>query len=159
MRTVILADDFDITRERTAAQDHAQLFDAEEMQAIRDQYEERIALEVAKREELEWQVRMMLANVRDAELDARRAADQMRKVHSTLQELLGGKAEARPAAPPHEPRPAPVLGVAPVLPAAKLDPVVPTAPKFPLRSSPPPIPLNGNSRGPLPPRPLGGYRR
>ena len=58
------------------------------MQAIREQYEERISAEEAKREELEWKVRMELANIRDAELSSRRAADEMRQIELKLQALL-----------------------------------------------------------------------
>jgi hypothetical protein len=135
---------------------NGQLFDAEEMQAIREQYEERLEAEIAKREELEWQVRMALAQVRDAELEARRAADQMHKIHATLQGLLGAKPAAQPVAPA---RPAPVLGVAPVV-AAKIAPVVPSPDKNARPTTPPPIPLAAkNERGPLPPRPLNGYKR
>ena len=58
------------------------------MQAIRDQYEERIIVEQEKREELEWKLRMELAKIRDAELSSRRAADEMRRIELTLQGLL-----------------------------------------------------------------------
>lgn len=160
MRSVAFSDDFDITRERTSVDSDGQLFNAEEMQAIREQYEERIASEVERREELEWQVRMALASVRDAELDARRAADQMRKIHATLQSLLGQKPAADEDGPTHlsDPRPAPVLGVAPSVPSTKLAPVAPSITKS--RPLPPPLPVAAkNSRGPLPPRPLAGYKR
>lgn len=148
--------------ERTATTGYTaagqQHFDSEEMQAIREQYEERLEAEIAKREELEWQVRMALAQVRDAELDARRAADQMRKIHATLQELLGAKPEAPVVA--SSPRPAPVLGVAPVLTGAKLAPVTLAVDKTARPNTPPPIPLSAkNARGPIPPRPLNGYKR
>lgn len=152
--------DFDLTQDggtlTTEYTANSQLFDAEEMQAIREQYEERLEAEIAKREELEWKVRMALAQVRDAELEARRAADQMHKIHSTLQALLG-QTPAEPAAPP---RPAPVIGVAPVVAAAKIAPVAPSPDKSARATTPPPIPLAAkNSRGPLPPRPLNGYKR
>ena len=65
-----------------------ELFNSEEMQAIRDQYEERIIVEQEKREELEWKLRMELAKIRDAELSSRRAADEMRRIELTLQGLL-----------------------------------------------------------------------
>jgi outer membrane protein TolC len=160
------SDDFELTGEHTVTREYqSQTFDAEEMQAIREQYEERLQAEiarreaeVARREELEWQVRMMLAQVRDAEQDALRAADQMHKIHATLQSLLGQKAEAPVAVAPSPPRPAPVLGVAPVIPA-KISPVAPGVGSA-RATTPPPIPLAAkNSRGPLPPRPLNGYRR
>jgi hypothetical protein len=152
------SDDFEMTGEHTVTREYqSQTFDAEEMQAIREQYQERLEAETAKREELEWQVRMLLAQVRDAELDARRAADQMHKVHAQLQSLLGQKPEAPAVIAPQ--RPAPVLGVAPVIPA-KIAPVTPTADKNARPNTPPPIPLSAkNSRGPLPPRPLNGYKR
>jgi hypothetical protein len=70
------------------AGDTGELFNAEEMQAIRDQYEERILVEQERREELEWRLRMELAKIRDAELSARRAADEMRRIEATLQGLL-----------------------------------------------------------------------
>jgi hypothetical protein len=75
-------------RGRSAAGDTGELFNSEEMQAIRDQYEERIIVEQEKREELEWKLRMELAKIRDAELSARRAADEMRRIELTLQGLL-----------------------------------------------------------------------
>jgi len=65
-----------------------ELFNSEEMQAIREQYEERLLVEVEKREELEWKVRMELAKIRDAELSARRAADEIRQIEIKLQGLL-----------------------------------------------------------------------
>src|SRR5437879_13536724 len=73
---------------RGGAGDTGELFNAEEMQAIRDQYEERILVEQERREELEWRLRMELAKIRDAELSARRAADEMRRVELTLQGML-----------------------------------------------------------------------
>jgi len=71
-----------------AAGHTGELFNSEEMQAIRDQYEERIIVEQEKREELEWKLRMELAKIRDAELSSRRAADEMRRIELTLQGLL-----------------------------------------------------------------------
>ena len=68
--------------------DTGELFNSEEMQAIRDQYEERILVEQEKREELEWKLRLELARIRDAELASRRAADEMRRIELTLQALL-----------------------------------------------------------------------
>jgi hypothetical protein len=154
---VILADDFDVTRDHGPSfADNGEMFNAEEMQAIREQYEERLAAEAEKREELEWQVQRALATMRDAEEDARRAADQMRKVHLALAEMI-----KKP-----EPELAPVV-VAPrapvAAPAAKLQPAAKVAPK---RAAPPPIPaaaqsapIPGNRRGPLPPRSLNGYKK
>jgi hypothetical protein len=65
-----------------------ELFNAEEMEAIREQYAESLLVEQERREELEWRLRMELAKIRDAELSARRAADEMRRVELTLQGLL-----------------------------------------------------------------------
>jgi hypothetical protein len=65
-----------------------ELFNAEEMQAIREQYAESLLVEQERREELEWRLRMELAKIRDAELSARRAADEMRRVELTLQGML-----------------------------------------------------------------------
>jgi hypothetical protein len=73
---------------RGSVGDTGELFNAEEMQAIRDQYEERILVEQERREELEWKVRMELAKIRDSELAARRAADEIRQVETRLQRLL-----------------------------------------------------------------------
>jgi hypothetical protein len=70
------------------AGDTSEQFNAEEMQAIRDQYEERILVEQERREEIEWKLRMELAKIRDAELASRRAADEMRRIEQVLQGLL-----------------------------------------------------------------------
>jgi hypothetical protein len=75
-------------RAEGSAGDTGELFNSEEMQAIRDQYEERILVAEERREELEWKVRMELARIRDAELSARRAADEIRQVEIKLQGLL-----------------------------------------------------------------------
>ncbi len=137
---VLQADDFDVTQ-TNLGHSTGQLFDCEEMQAIREQYEERLVVEQEKREELEWQVRMALASIRDAELDARRAADQMRKVHGVLQGLLGVDQALQPT-----------LGSA-------QGPRV-AAPKPGAKVSPPPIPPSAKrASGPLPPRNLTGYKR
>ena len=100
-------------------------FDAEEMLAIREQYEERIAEVEARREELEWEVRRVLAVVRDAELRARSAADDIERVYGALRRLVegGGAAEAPVTPSPARavvsgviaPKPAPVaVAAAPV---------------------------------------------
>jgi hypothetical protein len=75
-------------RAEAGAGSAGELFNSEEMQAIRDQYEERICVEQERREELEWRLRMELAKIRDAELSARRAADEMRRIEATLQGML-----------------------------------------------------------------------
>ncbi|MDB4966777.1 MAG: hypothetical protein JWN44_2466 [Myxococcales bacterium] len=115
------------------ANDFGELFNAEEMQAIRDQYEERFAVEQERREELEWKVRMELAKIRDAELHARRAADEIRRVELTLQAMLveGEDTQVRSVGP-----------------SATLTPVAPK-PQVVLRNVPPPIPAprNGSNGG------------
>jgi len=47
------------------AEQRGQLFDAEEMQAIREQYVELVEAERERREELEFRMRMELARIRD----------------------------------------------------------------------------------------------
>lgn len=155
---VILAEDLEPTHEKTAMREPAtvieyggDLFTSEEMQAIRDQYEERIAAEQARREELEWKVRMALAQVRDAELDARRAADQIRQIHLGLQALVAADPAQAPAPAKVQPAPRPQ----PAPPPRHASPVV-------AKLGPPPLPLPAkanNRRGPLPPRELNGYKR
>jgi hypothetical protein len=110
--------------------DTSELFNAEEMRAIRDQYEERILVEQQRREELEWKLRMELARIRDAELAARRAADEIRLIEQTLQGLLAedDTTQVRSAVPSVGPQP-----VAP-RPQALRKPV------------PPPVPTAGNGR-------------
>lgn len=78
----------ELKRRADAGAQTGEVFSAEEMQAIREQYEERIATVEARREELEWKLRLELAKIRDAELHARRAADEMRRVEQSLQALL-----------------------------------------------------------------------
>ena len=121
----------------SAAGNTGELFNSEEMQAIRDQYEERIIVEQEKREELEWKLRMELAKIRDAELASRRAADEMRRIEATLQALLTDED---------------ITQVRSTVPSASLQPVAPkpqavvTLRKTPV---PPPIPVaatNGHSR-------------
>ncbi len=75
-------------RAEGSAGDTGELFNSEEMQAIREQYEERILVEQEKREELEWNMRMELAKLRDAELSARRAADEIRQIELKFRGLL-----------------------------------------------------------------------
>jgi hypothetical protein len=115
------------------AGDTGELFNAEEMQAIRDQYEERILVEQERREELEWRLRMELAKIRDAELSARRAADEMRRVELTLQGMLTDED---------------VTQVRSTVPSPSLQPVAPR-PQALRKPVPPPIPTaaNGNGNG------------
>lgn len=120
----------------SAAGDTGELFNSEEMQAIRDQYEERIIVEQEKREELEWKLRMELAKIRDAELSARRAADEMRRIELTLQGLLTDED---------------ITQVRSTVPSKSLQPVAPKPQAVvSLRKPvPPPIPqsTNGHSNG------------
>jgi hypothetical protein len=116
--------------------DTGELFNSEEMQAIRDQYEERIVVEQEKREELEWKLRLELAKIRDAELSARRAADEMRRIELTLQALLTSDED--------------VTEVRSTVPSARLQPVAPkpqavVALRKPV--APPPIPVTTNGHG------------
>lgn len=115
------------------ANDFGELFNAEEMQAIRDQYEERIAVEQERREELEWRMRMELAKIRDAELSARRAADEIRRIELTVQAMLVDGEDTQ---------------VRSVGPSATLTPVAPR-PQAVIRPMPPPIPAprNGSANG------------
>jgi outer membrane protein TolC len=104
---VVVGDD-EITRERTLRQPDPvdELFTSEEMQAIREQYEERLQASEERREELEWQVRLTLARIRDAEQGARRSADEMARVYASLAQLLG---DSEPqAAASQTPRPPPI---------------------------------------------------
>lgn len=123
-------------RADSAAGDTGELFNSEEMQAIRDQYEERIIVEQEKREELEWKLRMELAKIRDAELSARRAADEMRRIELTLQGLLTDED---------------ITQVRSTVPSASLQPVAPKPQAVvSLRKPvPPPIPqsANGHANG------------
>jgi len=109
MRGKEVAGDDEVTRERSPRHSDpvGELFSSEEMQAIREQYEERVRVADERREELEWQVRLALARIRDAELGARRSADEMARVHQTLAALVG-EAEPKIASPPPAPRPPPL---------------------------------------------------
>jgi hypothetical protein len=123
-------------RPEGGAGDTGELFNSEEMQAIRDQYEERIIVEQEKREELEWKLRMELARIRDAELSARRAADEMRRIELTLQGLLTDED---------------ITEVRSTVPSARLQAVAPKSQAVvALRKPvPPPIPasVNGHANG------------
>ena len=123
----------------------SELFNAEEMQAIREQYEERVEAAEARREELEWKLRMELAKIRDAELSSRRAADEMRRIELTLAALLTNDeddTQVRSPVPsarlqPVAPKPQAKVTLNPPPRATAAQPVLPP----PL---PPPIPANGN---------------
>jgi hypothetical protein len=165
--------DFDPTlvrHEGLAAVSSSELFNAEEMQAIREQYEERIAAAEERAEELEFQIKRALAAVRDAEND-------LKKVRASLEGLVGGsldentlKNAVRPRhhTPPPIARQAPVIGE-PIMgrPGGAPRPRPSTLPGRPdpapamppAKLGPPPIPPGATSRGPLPPRQLTGYKR
>ncbi len=124
-------------RAEAASGGAGELFNAEEMLAIREQYEERVLVEQEKREELEWKLRMELAKIRDAELSARRAADEMRRIELTLQALLTMDED--------------ITEVRSTVPSARLQPVAPKPQAVvTLRKPvPPPIPTarNGHANG------------
>jgi chromosome segregation ATPase len=75
----------------------AQKFDAEEMLAIREQYEARLEEQKQKQEDLEFRLRLALARVRDIES----ATDKLRAIQESLKGVLGEVAdEEKPALPP-----------------------------------------------------------
>ncbi len=130
---------------RKQAQTQGESFNAEEMQAIREQYEERVARADERREELEWKLRLELAKIRDAELGARRSADEMQRIERSLVAILA-ESEARSASPQAA---APATQVAPAIVAtpSALKPVL--APVLPQRQSspsPPPLPKTAEPR-------------
>jgi hypothetical protein len=104
-----------------------QLFTAEEMDAIREQYEETLAEERAKREDLEWQVRLALASVNE----------QLAKVNALLGE--------RDRAPVVSSAPAPRANTAP-RPTAKIGGPPPIPPKAINRGPLPPRDLSPYKR-------------
>ena len=123
---------------RKQAQTQGESFNAEEMQAIREQYEERVARADERREELEWKLRMELAKIRDAESSARRSADEMQRVEQSLVRILE-ESEGRSAAPQDAAPATQVRPVATIEQPAALKPVL--APVLPQRqASPPPLP-------------------
>lgn len=105
---------------RKQAQAQGESFNAEEMQAIREQYEERVALAEERREELEWKLRLELSKIRDAELSARRSADEMQRIERALLAMLeeseGRSSAPQAAAPPTQVLPPLKQALAPVLP-------------------------------------------
>jgi hypothetical protein len=62
----------------------------EEMLAMREQYEQRIAEESQKREDLEWRLRLAIARLRDVES----ATDKLRAIQDSLKGVLGEVAAA-----------------------------------------------------------------
>jgi chromosome segregation ATPase len=57
----------------------------EEMLAMREQYEQRIAEESQRREDLEWRLRLAIARLRDVES----ATDKLRAIQDSLKGVLG----------------------------------------------------------------------
>jgi hypothetical protein len=132
-----------LKRQADAAAQTGESFSAEEMQAIREQYEDRVAVVEERREELEWKLRLELAKIRDAELHARRAADEMRRVEQRLQALPdeGDDTQVRstvPSAPLPPVAPRPHAAATLRKPFVGRGPAVP--PPVPAASAPPPIP-------------------
>jgi hypothetical protein len=125
-----------------------ELFNAEEMQAIREQYVERVEAAEARRDELEWKLRVEVAKIRDAELNSRRAADEMRRIEATLAAMLDDDQD-----PTQVRSPGPSKGLQPVVPkpqakaSASPPPKPATPPPPPLPSNKPPT-SNGNGSGP-----------
>src|SRR5438309_306341 len=91
MRGKVIVGDDEVNCERSPRQVDpvGELFTSEEMQAIREQYEERVRVADERRDDLEWQVRLALARIRDAEVGARRSADELARVYQTLAALIG----------------------------------------------------------------------
>jgi hypothetical protein len=119
------------------AESKGQLFDSEEMQAIRDQYLELVEHERGRREELEFRMRMELARIRDIELSARRAGEDLRRFETSMLAILeeGDAPHVRPAAPAPEARTHQPAGP---LPQAASKPVAPAAPAA--SAARPPVP-------------------
>jgi hypothetical protein len=122
---------------KQAAQRGRDGFSAEELDAVREQYEDRILAERERCEDLEWKLRVELARVRDAELWARRAADDMRRVEHGILAALDQTGEA----PMTVPAPTRVLPPVAAKPVAKPE-VAATLKK----ALPPPIPAAGAAR-------------
>ena len=64
-------------------------FSVEEMDVIREQLGERVVLAEAAREQLEWNLRMELARVREAEGSCLRASHEMHRAAASIANLLG----------------------------------------------------------------------
>jgi hypothetical protein len=133
-QVVVSRSELELLRQKAARADaKSQLFASDEMQVIREQYEEKVAQLEERCEHLEFQVRMELCRLRDVEVNQRRFADEVRRIETTLQNLLGDEGEDTqvrsfaPAAPP------------PVIPQA-MAPVLPPRPTPP----PPPAPRSGS---------------
>ncbi len=87
------------------------LYTREQLNEIRKQYEMRLEDELRRREELEWLVRMELANLRYAETHARQASRELGRIHEVLRAVLGEAAhlayEATPLPVAPQPRSSP----------------------------------------------------
>ena len=83
---------------RSALAEASERFDAEEMQAIREQYEQKLAEANEKREDLEFRLRLALARLSDVES----ATDKLRALQETLRGVLKEAApeEEKPQPPP-----------------------------------------------------------
>ncbi len=68
-------------------------FSVEEMDAIREQLADRVVAAEAAREQLEWNLRLELARVREAEGCCLRAANEMHRAASSIANLLGEEQE------------------------------------------------------------------
>jgi hypothetical protein len=79
-------------------------FSAEEMDAIREQLASRLEEAQKAHEELEWNVRMELSKVREAEASCQRAAMEMRQVAASLASLLGEEETTVMGVQPFNPR-------------------------------------------------------
>ena len=79
------------TARRRALTEAGERFSVEEMQAIREQSEERFQEEFQKREDLEWRLRLALARLRDVES----ATDKLRAIQESLKGVLGEVAEEK----------------------------------------------------------------
>jgi hypothetical protein len=134
---VISVGEYEELKQRAKAAS-GEMFSAEEMQAIREQYVERIEAAEARRDELEFKMRVELAKIRDAELATRRVADGIRSIEMTLSALLSDDEDAtqvRPAGPSHG-----LKAVVP-RPQAKVSPPPPPKPVAPPALPPtPPLP-------------------
>jgi hypothetical protein len=84
------------TARKKALAEAGERFNAEEMQAIREQYEERVELEAQKRDDLEWRLRLAVARLRDVES----ATDKLRAIQDSLKSVLGEVAEEERSKPP-----------------------------------------------------------
>ena len=74
---------------REAQSKAGQNFSPEEMQAIREQYVERVEEESKKREDLAWRLRLALARLRDVES----ATDKLRAIQDSLKGVLSEVAD------------------------------------------------------------------